>query len=91
MNDAKDYSKTKIYLIWSNSTEDVYIGYTIQTKENRFSQHKNTSKCMSREIIKFGDADIHVLEEYRECTCEDQAKARETWWMLQYPKCINKN
>lgn len=35
-----DYSKGKIYKIWSPSTGLTYIGSTIQTLSNRLSGHR---------------------------------------------------
>jgi len=85
-----DLTKCKIYKITSmNNPELVYYGHTCQTLSQRFATHKgvyNTSK--SKIIIEKGDAVIILIENYP-CETEDQARAREAFYILNNP-CINK-
>ncbi len=62
----------KIYKITSSKTDDVYIGSTIQTLNDRFIKHKSNYKLYqnkkyanvsSNEILKHGDAIIELIEE----------------------------
>ena len=62
----------KIYKITSSKTDNVYIGSTIQTLNDRFLKHKSNYKLYqnnkyanvsSNEILKHGDAKIELIEE----------------------------
>lgn len=88
-DEKNNYKWTKIYKISSPQTEFVYIGYTIQTLNSRFCQHKEDQKCFSREILYFDDAKMELVENYP-CNTKEEAESREKWWMLQYPNCVNK-
>ena len=56
----------KVYMITSKETEKIYIGSTIQTLKARFRRHKGDMKrdrnCSSKEIVKYPDADIYLLD-----------------------------
>ena len=86
-----DLTKCKIYKITSlNNPELVYYGHTCDTLSRRFSKHKAPSNgATSKLIIDKGDAIILLFEEYP-CENENQAKAREAFYILNNP-CVNKN
>ncbi len=72
-----------------NNPELVYYGHTCDTLSRRFSKHKTPSnKTISKIIIEKGDAVIILLENYP-CDSEDQAYAREAYYILNNP-CVNK-
>ena len=60
-----------IYSIRSPHTEKYYIGSTYQALHKRFYEHKNgylkNGPCTSKEILKYGDAYIEVMEIYEDC------------------------
>lgn len=81
----------KIYIIKSKQTDKVYIGSTFNTLKQRFTEHKSKHKskhnCTSKEIIKYPDAEIILIECY-ECEDEKQLKTRESEYIRQY-NCVN--
>jgi hypothetical protein len=81
----------KIYKIVSmNNPELVYYGHTCQTLARRFATHKsNHNKTTSKQIIDKGDAIILLVEDYP-CLNENEARAREGFYILNNP-CVNKN
>jgi len=80
----------KIYKIQSmNNPERVYYGHTCQTLAQRFTRHKsNHNKTASKQIIGLGDAIILLVEDYP-CESENEARAREGFYILNNP-CVNK-
>jgi len=91
-NKMPDYSKSKIYKIVCNTTGLIYIGSTIQPLCKRLSSHvadsKNRKDCTSREIIKNGNYQITLLEDFC-CDRKEQLLARERYF-IQNNECINK-
>ena len=89
----KDYSKGKIYKVFSPSTNLTYIGSTILTIEGRFSVHKygykNNKPCYSKIIFDAGDAEIILIHLY---PCESLAELskEEGRVMKLYPDRVNK-
>ena len=81
----------KIYKVVSlNNPELVYYGHTSQTLAQRFTTHKSkANKSTSKQIIEKGDAVILLVEDYP-CQSEDQARAREAFYILNNV-CVNKN
>ena len=81
----------KIYKVVSlNNPELVYYGHTSQTLAQRFTIHKSkANKSTSKQIIEKGDAVILLVEDYP-CQSEDQARAREAFYILNNV-CVNKN
>jgi hypothetical protein len=61
--EAIRYSKGQIYKIVSPNTDKIYIGSTILTLNQRFSNHKN-DRCKSLDIINAGDATIKLICNY---------------------------
>lgn len=80
-----------IYKITSPSTEEIYIGSTIHTLEERFRcHHRVSNKTNSKLITAFGDAKIECLEEI-EFEDEDTLRLREGEYIRQYwDKCVNR-
>ena len=88
---VKDYSKSKIYRIVSDQTNEVYIGSTIQTLEARYSKHKHDLKrdryCASVELLKHGDARIELIRDFP-CNSERELAKEETNHMLACPNPV---
>ena len=85
-----ELNNCKIYKITSlNNPEMVYYGHTCQTLAQRFATHKGSyNTSTSKIIIEKGDAIILLIEDYP-CESEDQARAREGFFILNNP-CVNK-
>ncbi len=88
-----DYSKGKIYKIVSEHTDLCYIGSTTNSLKHRFTNHKakfNKPECdiTSKEILKFSDAKIELVEDYP-CTNNDKLKLRERYY-IENTNCCNK-
>jgi hypothetical protein len=79
-----DYSQGKIYILKSKNTEDVYIGSTKYTLEERFHTHmvnyykwlRKKGYCSSIEIIKHGEPYIELLELYP-CNTKKELRLKE--------------
>ena len=93
-----DYSKGKIYKLWSPSTGLTYIGSTCQSIAMRLAGHVRSKKChdigkynyvTSFEILEYNDYRIDLLEEYP-CENRMQLNKREGEIITQID-CINKN
>jgi len=94
----KDYQRGKIYKIYSSYTDKVYIGSTIEPYiSNRFSKHRSKYKtwvngenkpyCSSYEIIKYGDAQIELVENYP-CNLPSELLRREIYYIHKF-KSVN--
>jgi predicted GIY-YIG superfamily endonuclease len=85
-----DLQNCKIYkLVSMNNSEMVYYGHTCQTLAQRFAQHTSKSnKTSSKNIIEKGDA-IILLVEHFPCLNENEARAREGFYILNNP-CVNR-
>ncbi len=90
----RDYSKGKIYKIYSISNEElVYYGSTIKTLSARLANHvydyKKNSSCVSKIVLDAGDYKIELIENYP-CANKQQLDRREG----EYAKnnvCVNEN
>ena len=92
------YQNGKIYCIWSYETDDIYIGstcdeldvrmYSHRTMYNRLLKGKKVSNRKSFEILKYGDAQIGIIEEYP-CNTKQELLKREGDLQKQI-KCVNK-
>jgi hypothetical protein len=92
------FSASKIYIIRSAQTDDVYIGSTYERwLSSRMSKHKNGYKryqagnrnyVTSYELMKYPDAEISLLEAY---PCENKLEltAKEHEHIQTHPHCIN--
>jgi len=89
---VKDYSKGKIYRIVSNKTDEVYIGSTVQTLNQRFTKHKSDFNrgvyCSSAEILKHGDARIEFIKDFP-CNSERELSKEEDKYILDCCKVVN--
>jgi len=93
----KDYQLGKIYKIYSSHTDKVYIGSTVEPYiSNRFSKHRSNYKtclnggqkyCSSYEIIKYGDAQIELVENYP-CNSSSELIRREIYHIHRF-KSVN--
>ena len=88
-----DYSKGKIYSIRSYQTDDIYIGSTCRTlcvrlANHRYDYKKNTT-VKSKEILKYEDVYIELIEDFP-CENKEQLHKREGE-IIRNTKCINKN
>ena len=72
----------KIYIIKSSQTNRVYVGSTVQSLNERFSKHKSDKNCTSREILKYSDAEIELLECY-ECENLEQLRWIEAGYRIK--------
>ena len=78
----------RIYIIKSSQTDKVYIGSTVETLNKRFREHKCSKTCTSREILKYDDAEIILLECY-DCETYEELRKKEGEYIKQY-NCVNK-
>jgi hypothetical protein len=92
-----NYQNGKIYKLMSFQTDKVYIGSTTQALCERKAGHLrdykrylagNGNYITSFEIIKFGDADIVLLEDFP-CEKKEQLHARERYH-IEILNCCNK-
>lgn len=91
------YKNGKIYMLCSESINDIYIGSTIQPLHQRFYQHKasykrylNNKSCYmsSFKILKHKDVKIELIENYP-CASKEELEARERKW-IEEKNCVNK-
>jgi hypothetical protein len=91
-----DYSKGKIYKLWSPSKNLVYYGSTIQTLSQRLAKHKNhyktyknddVNKISAHLILECEDYKIELLEEYP-CNNKSQLDKREGEYQKNN-ECVN--
>ena len=91
-----DYANGKIYTIRSFQTDKYYIGSTTTSLAKRLSKHKGdyrreTLSESSKEIVKYEDAYIELLEDYP-CCSKNELNKREGQLIRQYKnECVNKN
>jgi hypothetical protein len=87
-----DYSKGKIYKLWSPSTDKVYIGSTIQTLKRRLNTHiwdaENGRSCSGKIIIAFNDYEMELLENFP-CKTKKELNRREGEITLTFPSNVN--
>lgn len=83
-----DYSKGKIYKIYSNSVDLVYYGSTTQSLKDRLSGHEHSDGCSSKKIITTtNDYKIELVENYP-CSSKYELELRESYY-IENNKCIN--
>lgn len=97
------YVRSKIYKIMADTTDEIYIGSTVQPLYQRFSVHKTyatkylngtyKNRCTSYDIINnHPTAKIILLEEFP-CDTKEQLRAREQYHIDQHKeggKLVNK-
>jgi len=89
-----DYSKGKIYKIWSPSCEGVYIGGTCVSLKARMRGHRYSAthehyKCRSKDLLLSGDAVIELIEDYP-CADIKELSAREGYYQRITENCVNR-
>lgn len=85
-----DYSKGKIYKLYNKDEPNkVYIGSCIKTLKRRYSSHKNTLNCVSKQLFQDDKTPIIELIENYSCNSKYELECRERYWMEQYPERIN--
>ena len=92
-----EYRKGKIYKLVSNGSNDVYYGSTTRILSYRLTDHKSDYKGYlngkrnyrtSFELMKLGDAQIILVEDYR-CDTKKELLARERFY-IENNICVNK-
>ena len=86
-----DFSKGKIYKLFSNKSSDVYIGSCLVDLSKRLYNHKSKSnQAISKRM--FVDDAIITIVLIEDCPCENknQLKACELHYITTL-QCINKN
>ena len=85
-----DFKNGKIYVIICNETGERYFGSTAQPLSKRLSQHQKMYKyCKSQPIIKRGDYDMVLLEDYP-CNSLSELMERENYY-IKNNKCLNED
>jgi hypothetical protein len=91
----------KIYKIVSDSTDKIYIGSTVKTLEERLEGHENQYEkwfytnlksklyCTSFEILKYGNYQIVLLEDYPCCCTRELLKREGIYQIKEFNKCVN--
>lgn len=82
-----NFANGKIYAIRSPQTQQIYIGSTTQPLYKRFHRHK-TMYCSSKEIMKYPDCYIELLENYA-CSDKNELNRREGE-LIRLHDCVNK-
>jgi hypothetical protein len=96
----KDYTQGKIYKIWSNNTNMIYIGSTCKTKKERLDKHISNFNCYCRGsdqalmtsfyILDNDHFDIDIIELFP-CENEKELIDRESHYIRKNKDiCVNK-
>ena len=92
-----NYNKSKIYKIYNNDN-DIYIGSTIKSLNDRLNYHKCQNnqkyKCSSKIIIEKSAYKIELIENFP-CVNDEELRIREQYHINYYRNnneynCINK-
>ena len=92
-----DYSKGMIYQLFSDYTEYVYIGSSVNKLPKRLYTHKNKFErwlegqgnyCSSYSLFQYPDVKIMLLESYP-CLNKMELFSRERNWIKKTKKCVN--
>lgn len=85
-----NYQQGKIYSIRSHQTDQIYIGSTTQSLCRRFVKHKQpTNKSNSKEILKYEDAYIELIELFP-CNSKEELNRKEGEHIRASNNCVNK-
>ena len=83
------YQNGKVYTIRSHQTDLFYIGSTCNSLSKRFNGHKTNKDTTCKEIIKYDDAYIELLE-FFPCNNKDELNKREGELIRFHKnKCVN--
>jgi len=73
-----------IYKLVSDNSDLVYVGRTVRTLTERFTQHRNHStrkdRCSSWKVLEHGNCSIIFIE-------ETEDKEREKYWIDELGAC----
>ena len=89
-----DYSQSKIYKIYSDDTDLIYYGSTVQPLSKRLYSHKtkcNSNKyrsCSCKIIFEQSDNVKIVLVESYPCKTKEELYQRELYY-IQNNRCVN--
>jgi len=87
------YQNGKIYKITNSENKEIYIGSTCHSLNCRMNGHRSDFKrgktISSREILKYQDPLIVLIEDYP-CNSKDELLKREQFYILNND-CVNKN
>lgn len=92
----KDFSLSKIYMIYSPNTDEVYVGATTSKHlccrwANHTSDYRNQKHFSgATKIFDCGDAQIKLIENFP-CSNSIELRQRENYWIENTPNCININ
>jgi len=89
-DDTDDYSRAKVYKVWSPNCDKVYYGSTVNTLAERMCMHRSTHNATtSKQIIDAGDADIKLVEDFP-CMNKYELEDREAEVMrADWDGCVN--
>jgi hypothetical protein len=85
----------RFYMISNAVNDDVYIGKTSITIEERFAQHKQTAKThpnnkLYKMFRRLGDYQFHIEElESFMCNFKYESDAKEDYWINRYNPTLN--
>ena len=94
-----DYSKSKIYRIRCNLTNQCYIGSTTQVLSTRIAMHKASHKQYQQgksgrstayQILERDDYQVELIEPFP-CDNKHDLHYRERYWIQHTENCVNKN
>jgi hypothetical protein len=94
-----DYSKSKIYVLKSNESDEVYVGSTTRSLASRMAEHradyKNVSngkklykKNTAMKVTKYPSVYIELVETYP-CRSREELHRREAE-IISNTKCVNR-
>jgi hypothetical protein len=92
------YSEGKIYKLTSSQTDKVYIGSTIRSLNDRFSNHKCSYKSWlksqmnnitSYDLLQYDDVKIELIKEFP-CETKKELEKEEGKIILEN-NCVNKH
>ena len=93
-----NYQKGKIYRIVCNTTDETYIGSTVQTLSRRLATHNGDYRRWKRKkrryissftILERENYQIVLLEAYP-CNNKEELCFRERFYIEKYPQCLNR-
>ena len=83
-----DYKNGKIYKLESKEGNVRYYGSTTQTLKERLRIHKKNNNTTSRDILKYDDCKIILIENYP-CSSKKELETRERFY-IENNECVNK-
>lgn len=94
-----NYQNSKIYKITCVESDDIYIGSTVQSLNQRLNKHISDCKkyvennkaphCTSCDIVKYRSAEITLICDFP-CDSSEELRKKEREFIETVPNCINK-